>query len=590
MDTAPPESTRRQQVEATQVMTLYKQAPMMAVGSFLSVLILLPFMWDILSRRTFFIWLAVWLAIQIGRFWLYFSYKRVAPATNEAAHWGAWITITIVFSACLWGSAGILMYVPGSLGYQALLALFIWTLAAGAMAALPVYKPAFYAFGVPTMLPLIGRSLMEWDFVHISLSVLGLGLLFVMLFFVNTLHKIMTESFNLRFENIDLVRNLTIQKEAAERAREQAEAANMAKSRFLAAASHDLRQPLHALGLFAATLVEKIRYPEVRNIVDNINASIAALTSLFDALLDISKLDANVVHPTLSQFPIQALFARIKTDYACIAQEKNLKFSVVPCGAIVTSDPILLERILRNLVANAIRYTEQGSVVLGCRRQDDKIRIEIWDSGAGIPFIQRQKIFEEFYQLQNPERDREKGLGLGLAIVKRLTHLLGHKLEVISSPDKGSMFSVSVPRAPGNTAITEVVAPQISYGGLSNSLILVVDDERAVREGIQALLHEWGCEVIAAGSLEEALQLLVEQARTPDVILADYRLRADATGIDAIRRLHAELGAEIPAVLITGDTSPERLREAKESGFLLLHKPVPPAKLRSLLSFMLHKT
>ena len=589
MDTASPESTRRQQVEATQVMTLYKLAPTMVAGSFLSVLILTPFMWDILSRHAFILWVSAWVAIQIGRFWLYRRYKRAAPAAHEASRWGAWFTITIIFSGCLWGTAGILMYVPDSLGYQALLALFIWTLAAGAMAALPVYKPAFYAFGVPTMLPLIVRSLMEWDFVHIALSVLGLGLLFVMLFFVNTLHKIMTESFNLRFENIDLVRNLTIQKEAAEHAQQQAEAANMAKSRFLAAASHDLRQPLHALGLFAATLVEKIRYPEVRNIVDNINASIAALTSLFDALLDISKLDANVVHPTLSQFPIQALFARIKTDYARIAQEKNLKFSVVPCGANVTSDPILLERILRNLVANAIRYTEQGTVVLGCRRQDDNIRIEIWDSGAGIPFIQRQKIFEEFYQLQNPERDREKGLGLGLAIVKRLTQLLDHKLEVISSPDKGSMFSVSVPRAPGNTATAEVVAPQISYGGLSNSLILVVDDERAVREGIQALLHEWGCEVIAAGSLEEALKLLVEQARTPDVIIADYRLRADATGIDAIRSLHAELRAEIPAVLITGDTSPDRLREAKESGFRLLHKPVPPAKLRSLLSFMLHK-
>ena len=229
-------------------------------------------------------------------------------------------------------------------------------------------------------------------------------------------------------------------------ARAAAEAANRAKSQFLAAASHDLRQPMHSLGLFAATLSERVRDPEVRGIIDNINASVEALESLFNELLDISKLDAGVIQPNLSSFPIEPLFERMRIDYGPGAADKGIRLSIVRSGAVIYSDPLLVERMLRNLIVNAVHYTAKGGVVVGCRPRGDRYSIEVWDSGVGIAADKLDKIFDEFYQVGNPERDRRKGLGLGLAIVKRIEQLLGYQTQVLSRPDRGSVFRFTAPR------------------------------------------------------------------------------------------------------------------------------------------------
>nr|MBA2352260.1 hybrid sensor histidine kinase/response regulator [Burkholderiales bacterium] len=368
----------------------------------------------------------------------------------------------------------------------------------------------------------------------------------------------------------------------------EAEAANRAKSQFLAAASHDLRQPLHALGLFTATLGEKVSGQSERSIVGNINASIESLESLFDALLDISKLDAGIVQTAVQDFPLQTLFDQVQTDFAAQAAAKGLRFKVAPSSAVVRSDPVLLGRVLANLVSNAIRYTQKGGVVVGSRRAGGQTRIEIWDSGSGIPEEYRNKVFEEFYQLGNPERDRKKGLGLGLAIVRRLLDLLALKLDFRSKADRGSVFKVTVPSgeidaARGFASASGVPGVDI----LSGKFVVVVDDERSVRDGMQALLGQWGCQVLSVGSIDEAIQALAKRSDTPELVLADYRLRGNTTGIDAIRIIQAHYGKEIASVLITGDTAPDRLRETRGSGYQLLHKPVRPAKLRALMSHLL---
>jgi signal transduction histidine kinase/ActR/RegA family two-component response regulator len=374
------------------------------------------------------------------------------------------------------------------------------------------------------------------------------------------------------------------------KARAAAEAANRGKSQFLAAASHDLRQPLHALGLFAASLAEKERDPEVRAVVDNISASVEALEALFTELLDISKLDAGVIQPNLTNFAVKPIFDRLRVDYDPEARQKGVRLSVRPTAARVYSDPTLLERILRNLIANAIRYTDKGSVVVGCRSRGDGYSLEVWDSGVGIPEDKLGKIFDEFYQASNPERDRRKGLGLGLAIVKRIEQLLGYRLEVSSQVGRGSVFRFRVPRGS-----TERLGPEDaawrrqSADQLRAKCVLVVDDEFAVREGMKALLSGWGCDVIAAESLSDALVGIAEHARKPEAIIADYRLREGATGVEIIQSLHAEFGSDIPAILVTGDISADSMIDVRESGYAQLHKPVPAATLRAALNAMFEK-
>jgi signal transduction histidine kinase/CheY-like chemotaxis protein len=378
----------------------------------------------------------------------------------------------------------------------------------------------------------------------------------------------------------------TLERKVDERTH-QLQLANLAKSRFLAAASHDLRQPLHALNLFVAQLHAETDQAERSRVFTRIDAAVAAMNELFNALLDISKLDAGVLTPDVTAFPVERLLKRIEMTFAAAAREKDLRLRVVPSGAWVRSDFILLERILFNLVSNAVRYTTRGGVVVGCRRRVGLLRIEVWDTGVGIPADQRRNIFGEFYQLAESQRDRHSGLGLGLAIVDRLCGLLDHSIEMDSRLGRGSRFSVSAPlssplKSPGHRA-----APRALADRSRSKLIVVVDDDALVLEGMCGVLTSWGCRVVTASSDSAALASLLECQRPPDLIISDYRLAGGRTGFEAIERLRSAFGAQVPAFLISGDTAPERLREASASGFHLLHKPVLPITLRATVNQLL---
>jgi CheY-like chemotaxis protein len=279
------------------------------------------------------------------------------------------------------------------------------------------------------------------------------------------------------------------------------------------------------------------------------------------------------------------LMERVRVEYEPVARQKGLTLFVARNSLFVRSDPVLLERIMRNLIANAVRYTDRGRVILGARRATESVRIEVWDSGRGIPKDKHREIFQEFRQLDNPERDRRKGLGLGLAIVERLVRLLDHTLELRSQLGKGSVFTVTLPRGQREDFIPGEADGQIVVDrDVANSLILVVDDEPDVRDSMLALLGKWRCEVIAAESCAEMLGKLVSVHRLPDLIVADYRLRGEESGIEVIARLREEFNSQVPALLITGDTGIEHLREAEESGLHVLHKPLNPSRLRALIA------
>jgi signal transduction histidine kinase len=365
----------------------------------------------------------------------------------------------------------------------------------------------------------------------------------------------------------------------------QLEDANLAKSRFIAAASHDLRQPLHALNLFVAQLRTEHDPAEKSRVVARIDAAVTAMNEMFNELLDISRLDAGVLVSSLSAFPGDQVLKRIETTFTAAAREKNLRLRVVSNGAWVRSDFILLERILLNLVSNAVRYTQTGGIVVGCRRRAGVLRIEVWDSGIGIPEDQQRNIFAEFRQLSAAGQDRRGGLGLGLAIVERLCRLLDYPIELTSRPDKGSRFVISVPlTAP--VALAERPAQAAADQAMGKSVV-VIDDDALVLDGMRGVLKGWGCDVVTATCEDAALSALSKAERPPDIIISDYRLNDGKTGFAVIEHIRRAFGAPIPAFLISGDTAPERLREARASGYYLLHKPVLPITLRAVVSQLL---
>lgn len=364
--------------------------------------------------------------------------------------------------------------------------------------------------------------------------------------------------------------------------KEEAERATLAKSRFLAAASHDLRQPMHALGLFVAELAQHQHSAAAEKLVQRVAASAEAMEDLLDSLLDISKLDAGVLHPSVRAFPLMPAIERVMAVQRARAEARKIELKARATPFWITSDPILFERILGNLVSNAVRYTNDGRVLIACRQRGDRLRIEVRDSGVGIDADSQEIIFQEFVQLDNPERSRDKGLGLGLAIVHRLTELLGHGLSLRSRPGLGSVFAIEVPIAsPVEDAATDDGARQ--PGDLAGTRVVLIDDDALAREATGSLLSSWKCEVTAASDLTELLAAL-KNCEPPHIIISDFRLQGPNNGLATIHALRKRFGADLPAALISGDTGADTLRLARNAGLPLLHKPVRPARLRALLN------
>jgi len=386
---------------------------------------------------------------------------------------------------------------------------------------------------------------------------------------------------------IGLVQDITERRQAeseARQARDAAEQANAAKSRFLAAASHDLRQPVQAAALLLDLLERRDLDPPARTLVGQLATALNGVQGLLSGLLELSRLEAGVIVPEIGPVVLDELLARLAQEFDGFARAAGLWLRMPPSGLVVASDPLLLEQILRNLIANALKYTAHGGVTVECDGDAGRVRIAVIDTGQGIPEDQREAIFEEFRQLDNPARDRAQGVGLGLAMVERAARLLGSRIVVHSELGKGSEFSLTLPRSHGPAAGAPS-EPSTDGVGTDDLLvgrrIVVVEDDPGVRLALEMLLQDWGWMVEAASSLEEAAELLEQLVQAPDVLLVDYRLPGGARGTTAVELMHRRW--PVPAIVMTGDTAPERLAEAQRSGCRLLHKPVDPGALRQTL-------
>lgn len=565
-----------QRVTAQAVAFLYHTLPGVIVSITLMPVATAAVMWSRIDRAVLIGWCAAAFAVTVWRLTLNRMYLQRAPAPSEAARWGRYYTITALASGLVWGVAGVLFFVPESTGHQVFLFTSIVGLCAGSIILNSYWIASYYAFALPALSLSSARMLAEGGLAYQGLAALTLMLGVVLLQVAHGTRRSALAAIRLRFENLDLVEGLRQEKERAENASRD-------KTRFLASASHDLRQPVHALSLFADALRAEQSSERGKALLGDMGQSIRALNQLLESLIDISRLDADIVKPALTHFAMAPLLERLRFEYLPQAQAQGLELHMNAGDSSVYSDPVLLEAILRNLIGNALRYTQSGHVEVTCGRRGEQAYIEVRDTGIGIPPEQHREIFREFYQLNNPERDRTKGLGLGLAIVDRLVSLLKHRIELQSASGQGSRFTVVLPVGdPAALAKPTGETAAFEHQDVTGMRVLVIDDEVAVRKGMRAVLDDWGCTVLLAGSEDEALASLVGAA-APDAIIVDYRLRDGKTGVQAIEGLRRATGVDIPALIVTGDTDPARLREAQASRHTLMHKPVQPGKLRAYL-------
>lgn len=586
-----PEAKRRsheaplaQMIRAEQLRHVYLHSPTTTIGSLVAAAGLVWTVADTLPTAHWLSWLGLMLVHQCLRIVHYRQYMSARPNHEQVDYWSRRYMVAIVVAGILWGSAGVALYVPDAPTEQTYIGMILFGIVGVTSGSLSIYAPAFYTLNILSITPFILRTLAGGSPHELALGIPIAIASVAALSFGRNVNRLAYESIRRSFENLELIDELQHQKSLAETARLQAEAANRSKTRFFATASHDLRQPLHAMGLFTAALSERSRDPDVSNIVDSINASVGALEQLFNELLDLSKIDAGAIRTERTDFAIARLLDRLRCEFESEANQKGLRLRLRSSDLIVRSDAMLVERMLRNLLSNAIRYTLQGGILVSCRRRGGKVSIEVWDTGIGIAQHQRGRIFDEFYQANNPERSSRKGFGLGLSIVRRLAHLLNTEIELASRTGRGSTFRFTLPQGQPHPA-SPAPLPHASGTGLDlrGRLIVVVDDESAIVAGTHALLTGWGAQVIGSTSGEDLLERIYGAERLPDLVIADYRLAAAQTGLQVIERLRQELDPEIPAILLTGSATPERLQLAARNNVRLLLKPVLPIRLQTLI-------
>ncbi len=526
---------------------------------------------------------------------------RLAPANSPRVN--AWtLVLCMALMGLSWGSLAVVSVRYGSADNILYAMVIIGGVSSGALGLGASLFPAYLAYLVSPVGMVALAFIYLGDPIFVPLSSLALVYFVLTCVQARAAEEVIRSSIHLQMHNATLVhrlrkesgqaRDALAKAEAAqltaEHTQAMAEKANTDKSKFLAAASHDLRQPLHAMGLFIEALSRSELSEHQLVVLDHAHAASSAASEMLTTLLDFSRLEAGVVKSQPKAFLLQPLLAQLEQEFGLQADARELVYRTRETTLAVMADPNLTDLVLRNFISNAIRYTDKGGVLVGCRRRGGAVVVEVWDTGMGIADDQQTEVFKEFHQLGNPERDRRKGLGLGLAIVERISTAMGAKVTLRSVPGRGSVFRLWLQGYLGSVVVENSNAP--SSKNLQGLRVLVIDDEEPVRIGMQELLASWGCICYSADAVSTALQCvaLLGMDEQPEVILADYRLREGATGGQAISALRAYLTMRghqeaLPAIIITGDTAPERIREARSTEAMLLHKPVSASALQQAL-------
>ena len=597
------------------VQSTYDYLPTAVAGYAAGVGVVTMLFWGIAPAALTLPWLAVFAVMAVARLLLWQAFRRATLRTRD--DWSRWLrrsNIGTLLAGVFWGFTGWAFYVEGIGLQQTGLIIIVYTFCVVGIPVLSIQPRIYLAFGALSFLPLVVRIASVGDSYSYQLA----GELVLIISFTTilarTYRQTLQRAIDLKVQADELLVQLRIEKEAAEAARQEAEVANRAKTQFFTAASHDLRQPLHAMGLFAEALRQRVREPagppqgrtpegearrvnndaEVAQLVNSINESVDALEGLFSELLDITRIDNGGVEVHEQHFAVGDILRKLRLNFEPGAFEKGLSLRLRSGERVVFADPLLVERILRNLVSNAIRYTNDGSVLVSCRQRGDRVVLQVWDTGIGIREAERARIFEEFYQVPNTgvvSPEQRKGLGLGLAIVKRLADLMHAPLSVRSQVGRGTVFTLELPVGKAPRAPVQAVPGKGPLGiTLEGRLVVIVEDEPAVRGGLEVLIKGWGASIASFDSVAASAawaQASDPAIVKPDLLIVDYRLEDGLTGVDAIKALRARFGAAVPAILVTGSTMTGHEMDAQTHNFHLLIKPVVPNKLRAMIAFKL---
>ncbi len=567
-------------VERERTRILYKNAfePLLAVLLVSSIMTMI--LWNSFSQSSLLLWLFLVYLTTVIRFLLSLKFFQVQPTDDKALlKWRNFFLIGAFVSGCLWG------YLAwGMSNFQSAFITFsvfsmLLAMAAGSLGAYAIYPPAYYAYITPIILSLITRLIYEGGgYIYtVFLLLIFLGSFVAM---ARKHCRLYTKSIEQRFENADLLNDLAEKKEEAEKA-------NAEKTKFLASASHDLRQPMHAMHLFAEGLEHELNTEQQHELLEKLQHSMSDMGGLLNALLDMSKLDAGLVQAHTQAIDLHILLLDLEDEFSVQAEAKGIKLRLnlnhEPC--YVMSDMVLLNTMLRNLLSNAIKYTEHGEVLVSYKIEDKQCILKVKDTGMGIDAQHLEQVFQPFFQAHNPERDREQGLGLGLSIVARLCTLLKHECHIDSTVGQGSTFTLILPLA-DKPAEHATQTSKVSVHQLDAN-ILVIDDDAAILDGMRVMLEPWGCKVFTAASMADLEQALDAKPNI-DLVIADYRLPNHELGTDAIQRARGLLGQpELVGIIVSGDTEEKRMKQVQDAGFMMLHKPVRPAQIRSLIQRLL---
>ncbi len=586
----------KDQASAERVENIFSYLPTTQAATIAGVTVVTVLYWQWVPRAGMLTWLALLCVLGLARSWMTRTYYRKRPTDRASLlRWFQAWRISTLSAGVLWGAAAWFFYGHGGVTEKVALILTIYSFCMAAMQILSPQHNTFYEFCALSLTPLVARVAWPGDFDSLVLATALLFIFGITASLGRRYRKNYEGLLQIKVRADQLMVQLRAEKAAAEAARQQAEVASRAKTQFFAAASHDLRQPLHAMGLFAEALRQRIHDEEVSSLVTSINGSVDALEGLFSELLDITKIDTGGVDVNPAHFNLGELFRKLKLHFEPAAFEKGLGLRFRGEHHNAYADPILVERILRNLVSNAIRYTNDGTVLVSCRRRNGRLLLQVWDTGVGIREREQEHIFEEFYQVPYHKQlspQQRKGLGLGLAIVKRLAGLISAPLTLRSQSGRGSVFSLVLPLGKAQ----RTVAPMDSSGKaplgltLDHRFIVVVEDEASVRGGLEVLLKGWGARVAsfetvaAARAWAQSADVLTER---PHLLIVDYRLEEGRTGLEAIQAVRDRFGPDVPAIMVTGSTMSGPEAEAERYNFHLLVKPVVPNKLRAMIGFKL---
>jgi len=564
----------QKEVSADKILIIHNNTPMILIGTMLACVPLAIVLWSEGYIGGTIGWICLLSLITIIRWLHYRAFNQQERLLEKITLQGKGYAFTAFLSGCFWGGTSILFFTPDNPSIFMVLVLTLVSMVGGSMASLSSRSLFFTFFAIPALGPLCIMMFFQDVLFYQWLAVGVLVFTGSTLVFSRNLQRAITKSLQLMYKNMELVDDLKNQTEAANKA-------NNDKSRFIATASHDLRQPLHAVNLFLYSLGNKITTEDQQYDLNRIQHGIDSLGDLFSALLDISQLDSGAVTTNKINFHLKDKMQKILDQYSLDAEAKGLDLTLDNCDKIVFSDPTLFEQLIRNLLSNAIQYTEQGRIDVFTKvSEGNSISLHIRDTGIGIPEDDRENIFGEFFQINNPERNRDKGLGLGLAIVRRTAKLLDLPIQIHSILGKGTEFIIEIPLGKSvDLVVDSSRPPTVSTENKFKDLnILVIDNEIDILDGVQHLLESWGSNVIRAESAERAMAL-VDDGSYPQFILSDYRLPGDLNGCEVVNSIRLKLG-DIPALIITGDSGVSVMSEIKSQNFVLLSKPIKPAHLR----------